>query len=70
MPIMAETDTAFTKPLSVMKGPGMYLFCKYSEFKRHHEELQRKKVTEKELDHLNHKIVCITVMYMYHVLKV
>lgn len=59
MPGIGDQDSGFTKPLSVIAVPGMYLFYKYSEFKRHHEEVQRKKVTEKELDHLNHKIVRI-----------
>lgn len=63
MPTLSEPSSPFSKSLSVMAVPGMYLFYKYSEFKRHHEEIQRKKVTEKELDHLNHKIVCIRIIY-------
>lgn len=58
MPISTEEpETPLSKPHSAITVPGMYLFYKYSEFKRQQLESHRKKVTEKELDHLNHKIV-------------
>jgi len=57
MPSNSDNGSPLSKPLSALAVPGMYLFYKYSEFKRHQQEANRKKVTEKELDHLNHKIV-------------
>ncbi|XP_045169902.1 uncharacterized protein LOC123532511 [Mercenaria mercenaria] len=56
MPTHSDPGSPLTKPLSAIAVPGMYLFYKYSEFKRQQQEVHRKKVTEKELDHLNHKI--------------
>ena len=60
MPSTSETSSPLAKPLSAIAVPGMYLFYKYSEFKRQQQEIHRKKVTEKELDHLNHKIVSLS----------
>jgi hypothetical protein len=57
MPTSSDPGSPLAKPLSAIAVPGMYLFYKYSEFKRQQQEVHRKKVTEKELDHLNHKIV-------------
>ena len=57
MPPKTDRPSRLSKPFSVFVIPGMYLFYKFNEYKRHHEEINRKKVTEKELDHLNHKIV-------------
>lgn len=45
-----------TKPLPALALPGMYLVYKYNEYKRQRQEQHRRKVTERELDHLNHKI--------------
>ncbi|XP_052812135.1 uncharacterized protein LOC128239694 [Mya arenaria] len=56
MPSNSEPSSPLSKHFSALAVPGMYLFNKYSEFKRHQQEANRKKVTEKELDHLNHKI--------------
>lgn len=69
MPSSVDTGSPLSKPLSAIAVPGMYLFYKYTEFKRQQQESHRKKVTEKELDHLNHKIVgiCVclyTLLYM------
>ncbi|XP_053206657.1 myb-like protein A isoform X2 [Panonychus citri] len=36
--------------------PTMFLVCKFHQFKRQQQESNRKKITEKELSHLNHKI--------------
>ncbi|XP_064648169.1 uncharacterized protein LOC135500565 isoform X2 [Lineus longissimus] len=44
------------KPLVVLALPGMYLFYKYNQYKRQQAEQHRRKVTEKELQHLNQKI--------------
>ncbi|KAL4222264.1 hypothetical protein ACF0H5_018301 [Mactra antiquata] len=63
MPLSSEdSDSSMTKPVSAITIPGMYLFYKYSEFKRQQQESHRKKVTEKELDHLNHKIATKATM--------
>ncbi|XP_075211034.1 uncharacterized protein LOC142318336 [Lycorma delicatula] len=50
------TSSAFMKPFVVLALPGMYLFYKYSQYKRQQQEQNRRKVTERELAHLNHKI--------------
>ncbi|KAI4490273.1 hypothetical protein M0802_010801 [Mischocyttarus mexicanus] len=44
------------KPLVVLALPGMYLFYKYSQYRREQRELSRRRVTERELQHLHHKI--------------
>ncbi|XP_014247467.1 cylicin-1 [Cimex lectularius] len=49
-------SSAFMKPFVVLALPGMYLFYKYSQYKRQQQEQNRRKVTERELAHLNHKI--------------
>jgi len=48
------------KPLVVLALPGMYLFYKYSQYRREQRELSRRRVTERELQHLHHKIVSET----------
>lgn len=50
-------NASLMKPLVVLAFPGMYLVYKISEFKRQQQEHNRRKVTERELAHLNHKIV-------------
>lgn len=45
------------KPLVVLALPGMYLFYKYSQYRREQRELSRRRITERELQHLHHKIV-------------
>ncbi|XP_074659488.1 uncharacterized protein LOC141912174 [Tubulanus polymorphus] len=44
------------RPLVVLAIPGMYLFYKYNQYKRQQQEQHRRRVTEKELQHLNQKI--------------
>jgi len=51
------TSSAFMKPFVVLALPGMYLFYKYNQYRRQQQEQNRRKVTERELAHLNHKIV-------------
>ncbi|XP_059475586.1 arginine/serine-rich protein PNISR [Neocloeon triangulifer] len=48
--------SALIKPFVVLALPGMYLFYKYNQYKRQQQEQTRRKVTERELAHLNHKI--------------
>ncbi|XP_039280334.1 serine-rich adhesin for platelets [Nilaparvata lugens] len=50
------SSSAFMKPFVVLALPGMYLFYKYNQYKRQQQEQNRRKVTERELAHLNHKI--------------
>lgn len=45
------------RPLVVLALPGMYLFYKYSQYRREQRELSRRRVTERELQQLHHKIV-------------
>ena len=52
-----NSRTGLMKPLIVLALPGMYLFYKYNQYRREHRETTRKKSTEKELQHLHHKIV-------------
>lgn len=49
--------TGLMKPLVVLALPGMYLFYKYSQYRREQRELSRRSITERELQHLHHKIV-------------
>lgn len=53
------------KPLVVLALPGMYLFYKYSQYRREQRELSRRRVTERELQHLHHKIVSISFLYIF-----
>ncbi|VDI12031.1 Hypothetical predicted protein [Mytilus galloprovincialis] len=48
--------SSVVKHLSAIAVPGMYLYYKYNEFKRQRIEDMKRKVTERELDHLNQKI--------------
>ncbi|KAK6626556.1 hypothetical protein RUM44_009029 [Polyplax serrata] len=50
------TSSAFMKPFVILALPGMYLFYKYNQYKQQQQEQSRRKVTERELAHLNHKI--------------
>lgn len=51
------SSSTFMKPFVVLALPGMYLFYKYNQYRRQQQEQNRRKVTERELAHLNHKIV-------------
>ncbi|XP_063243485.1 nucleolar protein 58-like [Bacillus rossius redtenbacheri] len=50
------SSATFMKPFVVLALPGMYLFYKYNQYRRRQQEQDRRKVTERELAHLNHKI--------------
>jgi hypothetical protein len=52
------------KPFVVLALPGMYLFYKYNQYRRQQQEQNRRKVTERELAHLNHKIVSDSLIYL------
>ena len=47
------------KPFVALALPGMYLFDKYSQYRREQREMSRRKVTERELQYLHHKIVSL-----------
>ncbi|XP_022251424.1 uncharacterized protein LOC111087792 isoform X1 [Limulus polyphemus] len=49
-------NAALMKPLVVLALPGMYLVYKINELKKQQQEQNRRKITERELTHLNHKI--------------
>ena len=50
-------NQSLLKPFVVLAVPGMYLVYKYNQFKRQQQENSRRKTAEKELAHLNQKIV-------------
>lgn len=52
----ASARSGIMKPLVVLALPGMYLFFKYSQYRQEQRELARRRVTERELQHLHHKI--------------
>lgn len=60
--------SSVVKHLSVIAVPGMYLYYKYNEFKRQRIEDMKRKVTERELDHLNQKIVS-DLHYIFNCIK-
>lgn len=47
------------RPFVVLALPGMYLFYKYNQYKRKRKENAKRRLTERELQHLNGKIVSI-----------
>ncbi|XP_022251425.1 uncharacterized protein LOC111087792 isoform X2 [Limulus polyphemus] len=54
-------NAALMKPLVVLALPGMYLVYKINELKKQQQEQNRRKITERELTHLNHKICAICI---------
>lgn len=55
MPSLSSCSPPFGKVLSNLIT-SMFLICKFHEYKRQQSETNKKKVTEKELTQLNHKI--------------
>ena len=49
--------SSLAKPLVALAVPGMFLVCKYHQYKRAHQEASKRRAAERELHHLNHKIV-------------
>ncbi len=62
MPIVNCCAPLFGQLLSQFIS-SMFLVCKFHEPKRQQTETDKKKVTEKELTHLNHKIVRFNYVY-------
>ena len=56
MPV-SRLNQSLMKPFVVLAIPGMYLVYKYNQFKRQQQENSRRRTAEKELAHLNQKIV-------------
>lgn len=54
------------KPFVVLALPGMYLAYKINEYKRQKQEQNRRKLAERELAHLNHKIDKLLVKLEEH----
>lgn len=51
-----DFHASLMKPLAALATPGAYLYGKYHQYRRQQQEQSRRKVTEKELAQLNHKI--------------
>uniref|UniRef100_T1JAK4 Uncharacterized protein n=1 Tax=Strigamia maritima TaxID=126957 RepID=T1JAK4_STRMM len=59
----SHLHTSLMKPFVALALPGMYLVYKYNQYKRQRQEQNKRKVTEKELAHLNHKIVSLSIIH-------
>ncbi|CAB3230784.1 unnamed protein product [Arctia plantaginis] len=57
MPQRAPTSSNLMRPFVVLALPGMYLLYKYNQYRQQQMETARRRVTERELMHLNTKIV-------------
>lgn len=57
MPQRAPTSSSLMRPFVVLALPGMYLLYKYNQYRQQQMETARRRVTERELMHLNTKIV-------------
>lgn len=55
------------KPFVVLALPGMYLFYKYNQYKRKRRESAKRRLTERELQHLNSKIV--SSIWSYYIIN-
>ncbi|KAJ8712436.1 hypothetical protein PYW07_005278 [Mythimna separata] len=58
MPQRAPTSSNLMRPFVVLALPGMYLLYKYNQYRQQQMETARRRVTERELMHLNTKIRC------------
>ncbi|XP_037292961.1 pre-mRNA-splicing factor CWC22 homolog isoform X2 [Manduca sexta] len=56
MPQRASTSSSLMRPFVVLALPGMYLLYKYNQYRQQQMETARRRVTERELMHLNTKI--------------
>ncbi|KPI99876.1 Malate dehydrogenase, glyoxysomal [Papilio xuthus] len=57
MPQRASSSSSLMRPFVVLALPGMYLLYKYNQYRQQQMETARRRVTERELMHLNTKIV-------------
>lgn len=56
-PQRAPSSSSLMRPFVVLALPGMYLLYKYNQYRQQQMETARRRVTERELLHLNTKIV-------------
>lgn len=56
MPQRTSTTSNLMRPFVVLALPGMYLLYKYNQYRQQQMETTRRRVTERELMHLNTKI--------------
>ncbi|XP_073961728.1 uncharacterized protein [Choristoneura fumiferana] len=56
MPARAPSSSSLMRPFVVLALPGMYLLYKYNQYRQQQMETARRRVTERELMHLNTKI--------------
>ncbi|CAK1587109.1 unnamed protein product, partial [Parnassius mnemosyne] len=56
MPQRASSSSNLMRPFVVLALPGMYLLYKYNQYRQQQMETARRRVTERELMHLNTKI--------------
>ncbi|XP_072944638.1 uncharacterized protein [Epargyreus clarus] len=56
MPQRAPSSSSLMRPFVVLALPGMYLLYKYNQYRQQQMETARRRVTERELMHLNTKI--------------
>ncbi|XP_014371416.1 actin cytoskeleton-regulatory complex protein PAN1 isoform X1 [Papilio machaon] len=56
MPQRASSSSSLMRPFVVLALPGMYLLYKYNQYRQQQMETARRRVTERELMHLNTKI--------------
>jgi hypothetical protein len=56
--------------LEIMKMPGMILAYKYSQFRQRRREAESRRVTERELNALHHKIVSYLTFLLIAVKKI
>ncbi|XP_026495866.1 nucleolar protein 58 [Vanessa tameamea] len=56
MPQRTSSSSSLMRPFVVLALPGMYLLYKYNQYRQQQMETARRRVTERELMHLNTKI--------------
>ncbi|KAG7312109.1 hypothetical protein JYU34_001561 [Plutella xylostella] len=64
MPQRAPPTSGLMRPLVVLALPGMYLLYKYNQYRQQQMETARRRVTERELLHLNTKIVSFLNLFL------
>lgn len=70
MPQRASSTSSLMRPFVVLALPGMYLLYKYNQYRQQQMETARRRVTERELMHLNTKIVSTSAIdCTFHVLS-
>lgn len=52
-------------PLEALAHPGAILAYKYTQFRQKRREAASRRITEKELTSLHHKIVSLTIIFFF-----